>query len=380
MNANSNANVLEDEDHWNSDVESVMRAEYYTLHIDGMKFDVTVRDDSYMKGWKQLFISSSKNRPHCVFMTYRGSPYDENNTNVSTREKEDAPNVNLQTLRFDVSCTTSNSHDMPRGLGTNSMLLGAMHSLMNLATRDEMAHLLRFVITDKSYFSCPNLDTEIEIIITRVILTGKSYYEDRINARPLRRYIVNLLRSINTRFEERMYDKEALKKCIFGEIDDGSPPLARPEARERQLKWLASRRDKISDAIDGHDGYVRDFYTSMQNTYGCAFLACCWRQLSIYYGMGPLSGSEWVVSFEDVPRLHESSGYRLTSKEFEGGGLGLGVRRRTMMMPEKVRRFMRCAASEHYKCTMEIPDPNVDELEGKPLTRPSTRNGAFRRS
>ncbi|MFB6197663.1 MAG: hypothetical protein ABEI52_05260, partial [Halobacteriaceae archaeon] len=140
-----NANAFDDVEL--SNVESATRTEHHVLHVNGLSFDLTIADDKYAEGWKQLFISSRKNRPHCVFMTFRSIPYDEHNTNVLTAEKEEAPNVNLQALRFDSSCTTSDTHDMPRGIGTHSMLLGAMHAMKDLAARDAMVHLRRFVIT-----------------------------------------------------------------------------------------------------------------------------------------------------------------------------------------------------------------------------------------
>lgn len=358
----------------------------YALRINDLVFDLTVADD-VLPGWKQLFISSNKNKSHCVFMTYRERTYDNNDE----LEKLDAPNVSLQALYFDSSCTTSGTDGMERGFGTFSMLIGALHAMISFARSSlhgpAMGHLRRFIITDKSYFSCPKFDTQIEIIVTRVILTGKSYYEDRIGARPVHLHVVRLLEAVNTRLEGGMYDAPALKKCIFDDRTASSSAN-----RVRQQEWLRSRKNEICSAIDEHAAQrkkpVREFYTNMQKKYGCPFLACCWNRLSDYYGMGPLRGSEWVVSFDDVPPLLDSNKFSLTSKQnseqTRRGGCG-GLRRRTggvcdrRPLSRRVRDFIiRTITSNREKCTMVLP--NHDELRGKPLTRPSDRPGAFNKN
>jgi hypothetical protein len=96
-----------------------------------------------------------------------------------------------------------------------------------------MGHLRRFLITDKSYFSCPNLDSEIEIIITRVLLTGKSYYEDRVGARPVHLYVVRLLQAINTRMEGRLplaIGHEHFEPLIRDDVKSGRMTKCTPRA------------------------------------------------------------------------------------------------------------------------------------------------------
>lgn len=262
-----------------------LRLTFSTAHDNDnekrLTFDVLEKDlDKHTR-----FFVVVPEKAGCVTISLDPSPGSDDRTAV------------IQSVKHDTTCAREG---LPRKYGTRAMILGALNVLKNVAIT-RYPHLDTFELNDEAAYPCLPFTGEgegkIKTFATDLLLRRETYYERHLNARPCKNTTTTIVESV----KRRVSDSIDTAFSDFWKVLIG--PVSRDiERKPKKVEWLHERKAAIQDIFqkNKHQSW-QAFFQAIYKTYNCAFFACCWWRLCIFFDMTRLVGAAWYVPFSELP-------------------------------------------------------------------------------
>lgn len=211
----------------------------------------------------------------------------------------DDPAVVILAVAHDDRCSAPGTPPLEKKYGTRAMMLGAAHAMVFLA-RDEgrWPHLRSFQLDDESTFRCdhPVPGKKVVTFAADLLSRDRTYYERHLNAELLNPAAASSRSSAIRRVKEPvdMNGDEFVSVLIQGVMNGAT-----------ESDWISRHSKQIAALVDAHmaDSLSwRILIRALSDRYGCAFFACCTRQLIDFFRMNRMVGASYGVRFEDLPR------------------------------------------------------------------------------
>jgi hypothetical protein len=267
--------------------------------------------------------------------------------------------VVISAFMHDEACSGRGMPPLEKKSGSRAMLLGSVHAMMFLAKK-RWPHLEYFTLADEATFLCEPASAKVRTCVTDLLLTGKTYYERHLNAKPVSGVVARATRHVIDRMQSSV-DMSGGEFVAL--IENGIDLLSR---RHSHLAgWIPENKDDIGALVDEYaetEQSWRALFTALNDKYGCVFFACCEYQLRDAFSMHPLVGAAYTVRFEDVPRGRMTSGLQSQSHQIQrspgsirvslssvsGGGSN---KRSSYAARKRIRRLKALAMFERYSRT-----------------------------
>lgn len=256
-----------------------------------MTFHVVEKDiDRNTRHW--VILTSTSKPIKCVSITFDPKP----------ESSDDA--VVINDIRYDTKCA---DEGLPRKYGTRAMLLGVLNVLRDVSSVS-YPHLRRIELDDEAMFTCPSSpstrdDGKVATFATDLLLQRETYYERHLKVRPQRKAWADILDRVKKRVD-RPIDASftELWSTLSADEDESTP----------RIRWLHANQGFIRDRFHASQPSWREFFRDLHRAYNCAFFACCWRQLCVFFDMTRLIGAGWFVPMSELPsKSYKISGYRV---------------------------------------------------------------------
>ena len=181
----------------------------------------------------------------------------------------------------------ANINPMGKKDGTRVMLLGSTHAMI-VISKERFPHLQSFVLQDEATCS-------IQHDAYDLFLHDETYFERCLNMEPVLERIKFAKQAILSRINARISRRkpfDSFWKSLTNKRDDES----------EKLSWL------LDNMIGIHEDYEisytwRDFFIKMHHKYSGEFFAACGNQLFRIFRMSSMLGKQYIVKFEDLPKL-----------------------------------------------------------------------------
>ena len=304
--------------------------EKFVMTIDGYTFDVEIHDvETHDTSIATLMVAPRKvpgEKRGCVVLEF--DPMGQDTM------------VNIANIVHDCRCSRKGTKPLEKKYGTRLMVLGALNAMIFLS-ETRWPSLTTFHLQDESTYSCPPLEKAVRTFATDLFIQDTMYYERHLGVKAEREKVRNLINTIKQVLAGPLVDKyfnfESFWKKLAPKAAGGSYSGLTTKVK---AAWLKQHKPHISVEFEKCvAGSVREFFVRMHTLYSCLFFASMSDALITDFKMIPLMGAGYVVSFQDLPRVHVHF-----CKSAQNGG-GPSKARRVMLdvMFEKAQRRKRNA-------------------------------------
>lgn len=268
--------------------EVVERA--FDLEVNGRLYEVMLIDD---KGDMSFVIGSERRDIACVVITFkreRVHPWDSR--------------ALLSWFSYDYSCARDTA-TMERER-TKPMLIGALRAFVDMCRR-EFPHVDTLSLSDVGTFKCDGSNNSIPMMLSSLVLKGRTYYQSLLGVRP-----------------ETAETAHDLGSCL-NKMKDGVSTFDKFWKVLEKNRWLKERRPAFERSFQdvlGAGGTWRDFMTSLYREHGCALFENTHKSLARFFEIDKLIHTEWIVDMDDIPAKVDGRPvtYTLSEQAMSGGG------------------------------------------------------------
>lgn len=268
--------------------ESVERM--FDLEVNNRLYEVTLMDNN---GDMSFILGSERRDIACVVITF----------NKVGSHSWDSDAV-LSWFSYDSKCARDTA-TMERER-TKPMLIGALKAFAELRDR-EFPHVKTLRLSDVGTFKCDGSNAKISMMISSLILKGRTYYQVLLSVKPDSPQISHNLETCLCKLNERVttFDK------FWKEIDKNT--------------WVKERRSSFESSFQEvlcAGQTWRDFMAKLHGEHGCALFENTHKYLAKFFKIDKLIHTEWVVDIDDIPSKVDGRqvAYSLSEQAILGGG------------------------------------------------------------
>jgi hypothetical protein len=263
----------------------------FDLEVNNRLYEVTLMDNN---GDMSFVIGSERRDIACVVITF----------NRDGAHSWDSDALLLSWFSYDSKCARDTA-TMERER-TKPMLIGALKAFAELRDR-EFPHVKTLRLSDVGTFKCDGSNAKIPMIVSSLILKGRTYYQSLLAVKPdspqtshnLETCLAKLTESVTT------FDKfwKAMEKNTW--------------VKERRSSFERSFQDVLSAGQTW-----RDFLAKLYGEHGCALFENTHKSLARFFEIDKLIHTDWIVDMDDIPAKVDGRPvtYTLSEQAMRGGG------------------------------------------------------------
>jgi hypothetical protein len=258
----------------------------FDLEVNNRMYEVTLMDD---KGDMSFVIGSERRDIACVVITF--------NRDGAHSWDSDAL---LSWFSYD-SKYARDTATMERER-TKPMLVGALKAFAELRDR-EFPHVKTLRLSDVGTFKCDGSNAKIPMMVSSLILKGRTYYQSLLAVKPDLPQTSHNLETCLAKLNERVTTFDKFWKAI------------------EKNAWVKERRSLFERSFQEGQTW-RDFMTKLHGEHGCAFFENTHRYFSRFFEIDKLIHTDWIVDMDDIPAKVDGRPvtYTLTEQAMRGGG------------------------------------------------------------